>query len=139
MITLRDSLDGIEPRNLHGFFVGWPNPPSPETHLRLLAGSDVAVIAVDDTSGNVAGFITALTDGVLTAFIPLLEVLPEYQHQGIGSRLVERAVERLSALYSIDLLCDTDVQPFYKSLGFREASGMAIRNYPNQAGNATAA
>lgn len=136
MIAFRDVLDGIEPHHLHGFFVDWPNPPSPETHLRLLAGSDVVIVAVDDDTGNVVGFITALTDGVLTAFVPLLEVLPEYQHRGIGRQLVDRVVERLSSLYSIDLLCDADVQPFYRQIGFQEANGMAIRNYANQSGRA---
>jgi len=42
MIVYIDRLDGITADNLHGFFVGWPNPPSPETHLKLLANSDVS-------------------------------------------------------------------------------------------------
>ena len=47
MIHYTDSLDGIETRQLDGFFVGWPHPPSPETHLRLLSGSDHVVLAID--------------------------------------------------------------------------------------------
>ena len=35
MIEHTDSLDGVEPRHLEGFFVGWPSPPSPERHLEL--------------------------------------------------------------------------------------------------------
>lgn len=45
-ITYQDTTDGIESDNLNGFFVGWPNPPSPETHLRILKGSDYVVVAV---------------------------------------------------------------------------------------------
>lgn len=45
-ITYQDTTDGIKSDNLNGFFVGWPNPPSPETHLRILKGSDYVVLAV---------------------------------------------------------------------------------------------
>jgi hypothetical protein len=79
MIDYTGSLARIEPRHLNGFFVGWPHPLSPETHLHLLAGSDQFVLAIDSESGQVAGFVTALTDGALSGFIPLLEVLPAYQ------------------------------------------------------------
>ena len=51
MIQYADSLEGIVAGDLQGFFVGWPNPPSPETHLKLLAGSDHIVLAIDDETG----------------------------------------------------------------------------------------
>lgn len=36
----KTSLNGISEEMLTGgFFVGWPNPPSSETHLKLLKGS----------------------------------------------------------------------------------------------------
>lgn len=134
MITYQDNLEGIGPELLAGFFVGWPNPPSPATHLRLLAGSQHMLLARDEAGGQVVGFITALSDGVLTAFIPLLEVLPAYQGRGIGQELTRRMLERLKHLYAIDLLCDADVQPFYARLGLRPASGMFLRNYDRQSG-----
>jgi ribosomal protein S18 acetylase RimI-like enzyme len=133
-ITYRDTAEGMASSQLRGFFVGWPNPPSPETHLRILAHSDAIVLAVDEETGRVAGFITAITDHESAAYIPHLEVLPAFQGQGIGSELVRRMVERLRELYMIDLLCDEDVQPFYARLGFRHATGMCIRNYGNQDG-----
>lgn len=135
MITHTDSLAGITPDHLRGgFFAGWPNPPSPETHLRLLAGSAHAELAVDDTTGDVVGFITTISDGMLSAYIPLLEVLPAYQGRGIGSALVRRMLERLRHLYMVDLLCDPDLQGFYSRQGMRPASGMLARNYDRQAG-----
>ena len=135
MIRYTESPEDIEPQDLDGFFVGWPNPPSAETHLRLLNGSDHVVLAIDETAGRVVGFITAISDGVLSAYIPHLEVLPEYQGQGIGSELVRRLLARLRDLYMIDLLCDADVQPFYERLGLRRALGMAVRNYDRQSGS----
>jgi hypothetical protein len=82
------------PQQLHGFFVGWPDPPILETHLRLLCNSDVVVLALDRATENVEGFITAITDGILSAYTPLLEFLPGYQHQLIGQTLVMSMVAR---------------------------------------------
>ena len=134
MIRYTDSPQGIEPRHLRGFFVGWPNPPSPETHRRLLAGSDHLVLALDDESGNVVGFVTAISDGVLSAYVPHLEVLPPYQGRGIGTELMRRLLDRLRGLYMVDLLCDAEVQPFYARLGMRPVPGMAVRNHARQSG-----
>lgn len=134
MIVYTDSLDSITPGRLQGFFVGWPNPPSPETHLRILQGSAAVVLAVDEASGQVVGFINAISDGFHAAFIPNLEVLPAYQGQGIGSELVRQMLRRLDRYYAIDLMCDVDVQPFYERLGLRRSTGMVLRHYPRQSG-----
>jgi GNAT superfamily N-acetyltransferase len=127
VIDYTESLDGIEPRQLEGFFVGWPHPPSPETHLCLLCGSNYVVLAIAVETGQVVGFVTALTDGVLSGFIPLLEVLPDFQGQGIGQGLMTRMLERLAHLPNVDLLCDPDVVPFYERFGLRPAQGMVLR------------
>lgn len=135
MIAYRATADGVTADQLTGgFFVGWPNPPSPETHLRILQGSAYIVLAVDAGADRVVGFITAISDGVLAAFIPLLEVLPSYQGQGIGSELVRRLLVQLRDHYSVDLLCDPHVQPFYERLGMQRAHGMLLRYRSNQPG-----
>ena len=132
-----ESLAGIEANQLEGgFFVDWPNPPSPETHLRLLQGSSHVVLTIDERTADVVGFVTAISDGVLSAYIPLLEVLPEYQHQGIGQELMRRMIAALRSHYMIDLLCDPDLQSFYEQVGMRRASGMLIRNDDRQNGSA---
>ncbi len=132
MIVYTTSLADLGPDQLHGFFVGWPNPPSPEAHLRILHGSAHVVLALDDETNNVVGFITAISDGVSCAYIPHLEVLPQHQAQGIGSELMRRMLDQLRNLYMIDLLCDPDVQPFYERLGMHRTQGMLIRNYERQ-------
>jgi ribosomal protein S18 acetylase RimI-like enzyme len=135
LITYTTSLDDITAGQLRGgFWVGWQDPPSPETHLRLLRGSDHVVLARDDATGEVVGFVTAVSDGVLAAYIPLLEVLPAYQNRGIGSELVRRLLEQLRHLYMVDLLCDEELQPFYERLGMRRAAGMLLRHYDRQSG-----
>jgi hypothetical protein len=67
------SIESVSAENLDGFFVGWPNRPSPQTHLELLKNSDEIVLAIDEHTAKVAGFITALTDRTLSAYIPSSE------------------------------------------------------------------
>lgn len=133
-IRLQQTLDGVHEAQLRGFFVGWPDPPSPATHLRLLQGSQHVILAIDEATAQVVGFITALSDGVLSAYIPHLEVLPAYQGRGIGSALVRQMLDHLRQQYMIDLICDPELQPFYARLGMRPWSGMVLRNYDRQSG-----
>lgn len=132
-MRITDSLEGLTPDDLQGFFVGWPNPPSPETFHRLLAGSYRISLAVDER-GRVVGFAQAISDGVLTAFIPLLEVLPQHQGRGLGTALMRHLLEQLGHLYAVDLSCDDDVVPFYERLGMGRGNAMYRRNYARQSG-----
>jgi ribosomal protein S18 acetylase RimI-like enzyme len=132
MIEYQQNLENIAPENLEGFFVGWLNPPSPAKHLEILRGSSHVCLALE--GDRVVGFITAISDGVLAAYIPLLEVLPEFQSQGIGRELVRQMLEVLSNFYMIDLLCDDNLKGFYAKSGMLEAGGMMIRNHRRQSG-----
>lgn len=133
-IIYTDSIANVTEEMLHGFFVGWPNPPSRAKHLQLLKQSSYITLAKDSETKQVIGFITAVSDHVLSAYIPLLEVLPAYQDRGIGTRLVQRMLKQLKSLYMIDLLCDAELQPYYQTFGMQRASGMFIRQYANQNG-----
>lgn len=129
MIEYVDSVERVNAAMLNGFFFGWKRPHSPEDHLRILKNSDAVVLAIETENGRVVGFVTALTDRLQAAFIPLLEVLPEYQNQGIGSQLMSRILDKLKDTPAIDLTCDKELQPFYSRLGMQPSVGMVIRNY----------
>lgn len=118
---------------LDGFFVGWPNPPAPATHRRMLDAAYRVSVAVHE--GRVIGFANAVSDGVLSAYIPLLEVLPEWQGRGLGRALVQHLSAQLEHLYMVDLCCDEELTGFYESLGFHPARGMLSRNYAAQRGH----
>ena len=134
-IVYLESANDLSAQQLRGgFWVGWPNPPSAETHLRLLRNSSALVLAQDSSTGEIVGFITAISDGVLSAYIPFLEVLPVWQGRGIGGELMDRLLAQLRQLYMIDLLCDASLQPYYARHGMTPATGMAIRNYDRQSG-----
>jgi ribosomal protein S18 acetylase RimI-like enzyme len=135
MTTLeyRTTAIGLTPDQLEGgFFDGWPDPPSPETMLRILDASDHVVIAVRDE--KVIGFVTAITDGVLAAFITLLEVLPEHHGKGIGHSLINQMMSQIGDIYMVDLVCDANLSRFYAELGFATATGMSRRDYAMQSG-----
>lgn len=133
----RSTLSGVGPEHLAAFFEGWPNPPNPETHLRLLQGSYALALVWCEDEQRVIGFANAISDGVLTAYIPLLEVLPEHRGQGIGKKLIKNLMDQLSELYMVDIVCDPDLESFYEPLGFVPLLGMAHRNYERQNGSIT--
>ncbi len=124
-----ESIEGIEPSHLEGFFQGWRCKPTPQQFLAILGGSSRVVLAWDASSARVVGFINALSDGRLMAFIPLLEVLPAFRGRGIGSALVRRMLTRLNEHYAVDVVCDADVVSFYKRHDLRSGHSMMRRNY----------
>ena len=134
MIEYIDSLKNVTAHKLEGFFVGWPNPPSGETHLKILEQSYCVVLAVDTETDRVVGFVNAIGDGFYCAYLPLLEVLPEYKGRGIGLELMRRMLARFEDMYMVDLLCDPELQPFYQKLGMKPVSAMMIRNFERQCG-----
>ena len=135
MIRYIDSPENITADMLEGFFDGWLNPPTKQTHLKILKNSYATVLAIDESTNKVVGFITAISDGILSAHIPLLEVLPEYRKEGIGTELVRKMLAKLKNLYGISLMCDKELQPFYTHFGMSPGTGMNIRKYERQAGN----
>lgn len=132
-LTYQTTSEGLTQEQLDGeFFEGWVDPPSPETLLRILQSSDHIVVAV--RNDQVIGFVTALSDGVLSAFITLLEVVPDEHNKGIGHSLINQLMDDIGDLYMVDLVCDANLSRFYAELGFATATGMSRRNYVMQSG-----
>ena len=96
------------------------------TIWRYSWGVTLVVLALSDKS-RVVGFVTAITDGVSCAYIPHLEVLPEWQGDGIGTELMRRMMLKLETIRAIDVICDEEVRGFYERLGFKAWRGMIIR------------
>lgn len=132
-IRISTRLDGITASQLEGgFWEGWPSHPAPDRHLELLHASLAVAVALD--GDEVVGFATAVGDGILCAYIPLLEVLPSHRGYGIGTRLITALIDELAPCYMIDAACDDDVVPFYHRLGFTRTNAMIRRDYTFQAG-----
>ena len=126
------ALDELELAD--GFFEGWPQHPDKNTHRKILKNSFKSIVAIDNERNQIVGFITIISDGILSAYIPLLEVIPAYRKQGIGSRLLAIALKELDDLYMVDLVCDEERVSFYEKQGMIRWTAMLWRNYKGQAG-----
>ena len=111
---------------LAGFFEGWASKPSASVLLSILAGSYCSFVA-RTRDGRVVGIGSAISDGVLSASISLLEIVPEFRGAGIGSRLVELLLARLDGFYMVDLTCDVELVPFYQRFGMTAGTAMSLR------------
>lgn len=131
-IRYQSTLEGITTDAIEGFFIGWADPPSPATLLRMLDASSHFWLALDRDS--LIGYVRAISDGFYSAFLPELEVLPGYQGLGVGSTLLTRILGDLADFYSIDGACDDELVDYYRRFGFVRGNGMMIRDYQHQAG-----
>jgi ribosomal protein S18 acetylase RimI-like enzyme len=127
VITYKNNIENVKPGDISGFFEGWKYPVSPERHLEILSNSSHVVLAMD--GNKVAGFINAVSDKTLSAYIPMLEVLPGYRGAGIGRELVKKMLAVLKDFYMVDLCCDDDLAGFYRKFGMSKCTGMIRRNY----------
>lgn len=141
MLHYQTHLNNITSDQLKGFFVGWPNSPTEAGLLQILQSSAYIVLAIKEGNGHntqdeqgsrVVGFVNALSDRLQSAYIPNLEVLPDYQGQGVGKELMKRLLNQLNHLYMIDLCCDETLTAYYEGLGFQKVAGMIRRNYSQQ-------
>jgi ribosomal protein S18 acetylase RimI-like enzyme len=65
----------------------------------IIAVDTAAPATTSEGEPTVVGFINAISDGLATAFLPWLEVLPDYQGRGIGRELTKRMLAELADLY----------------------------------------
>lgn len=126
-IKYQTDLHGVTSELLNGFCVGWKFPISGDELHKILQNSYRFVLAKD--GGNVIGFVNSLSDGLKFAFIPMLEVLPDYKNNGIGSELLNLLFDELKTIQNIDLTCDESLQSFYEKFGMLKSRGMIFRKY----------
>lgn len=133
-IQYSTNKDDIKKLTLEGFFEGWPNKPNQDVLRMSIENAGYVVLAIDTEKNILVGYITAITDNILSAYIPFLEVKKIYQKQGIGHTLVTKLLAQLNHLYMIDLVCDKELADFYSEAGFESWHAMIKRNYANQGG-----
>lgn len=126
-VRYQDTLSGLTEQQFARFCVGWREPLSGRELYNILQNSYAFVLAFEGDTA--AGFVNALSDGLKFAFIPMLEVLPPYQNQGIGTNLMTRLLAKLQNIQNIDLTCDPELQPFYERFEMLKSSGMVLRKY----------
>ena len=66
------------------------------------------------------GLLSAMDDGIMTAYIHYLLVRPEYQGRGVGKMLLERTKEKYKDYLRIALVAYDKECGFYEHLGFKK-------------------
>ena len=99
--------------------VGWTSYLERVDTLREAYANSLCVLGAYD-SENLVGILRAVGDGKTIVFIQDILVLPEYQRQGIGSKLLQAVMERYQDVYQMELLTDNTekTKAFYRSAGF---------------------
>lgn len=93
-ITYVETLSNISEAQLSGLCGSWELAPSSACLLRLLAQAPVRVLAVEEATGAVVGFLGVLPG--TRGYMPLADVLPAYHAQGVEAELRRRVLTRLA-------------------------------------------
>lgn len=103
--------------------VGWTAYTDHPDTLREGFSHSLLTLAAYEND-RLVGLIRLVGDGVTVVLIQDLLVLPEYQRKGIGSRLLQAALDRFSHVRQIQLVTDQTEKniSFYQSQGFEALS-----------------
>ena len=103
--------------------VGWTNYTNqPQMLEQALSHSLAIYLALDGDA--VVGLIRLVGDGFSSVLVQDLIVLPNYQHQGIGSALMKESLEDFKEVYQVQLATEQTEKNmgFYRSMGFETLS-----------------
>ena len=100
--------------------VGWTNYTTKPEMLKAAFENSLHVLAAFNEEGILVGVLRAVGDGASILFIQDILVTPEYQHQGIGTKLLQQTLEKYKNVYQIQLTTDNSMKKisFYESNGF---------------------
>jgi GNAT superfamily N-acetyltransferase len=111
----------IPPRNVHELYehVGWSRVAN-EEELREVLQAGPAVGAWDGQ--RLVGFVRALSDGHLAAYVEDVMVHQDYRRGGVGDRIMSRLLGEIKQSANVSLFCERPVARFYERNGFRATS-----------------
>ena len=106
--------------------VGWTNYTTKPEMLKAAFENSLHVLAAFTEEGILVGVLRAVGDGASILFIQDILVTPEYQHQGIGTNLLQQTLEKYKNVYQIQLTTDNSMKTisFYESNGFTSLTSL---------------
>ena len=106
--------------------VGWTNYTQNPTMLKEAYKNSLHILGALNEEGKLVGVLRAVGDGTSILFIPDILVYPEYQHQGIGTKLLQLTLEKYKNVYQIQLATDDSKKTvsFYESNGFTSLTSL---------------
>ena len=119
IVTLEDVLPLYEA-------VGWTNYTTKPEMLEAAYENSLHIIGAFNNDEKLIGVLRGVGDGASILFIQDILVYPEYQHQGIGTKLLQMTLEKYKNVYQIQLATDdsTKTVSFYESNGFTSLTSL---------------
>lgn len=105
--------------------VGWINYTNNPNMLEQAYQNSLLILGAFEDN-ELIGIIRVVGDGASVVFIQDILVLPEYQRQGIGTKLLRKVMEQYASVYQMQLMTDNTHKTiaFYESLGFSKADDL---------------
>lgn len=103
--------------------VGWSSyTAQPENLAPMVENSWLKIAAYDGE--YLVGLVRVVGDGLAIAYIQDLLILPDYQKQGIGEKLMSLVLEKVEGMRQVFISTDSadwnaHVVNFYQKLGFK--------------------
>ena len=106
--------------------VGWTNYTQNPTMLKVAYENSLHILGALNEEGKLVGVLRAVGDGASILFIQDILVYPAYQHQGIGTKLLQQTLEKYKNVYQIQLATDDlkKTVSFYESNGFTSLTSL---------------
>lgn len=122
MIAIKD-IKTFDKDMLQDLFlsVGWSSGQYPDKLVQAM--THYATVYTAWEGGRLVGLVSAMDDGVMTAYVHYLLVRPEYQGQGVGRLLMEQIKKRYQDYLRIALHAYDQAIGFYESCGFSKGQG----------------
>ena len=119
IVTLEDVLPLYEA-------VGWTNYTTKPEMLKAAYENSLHIIGAFNNDEKLIGVLRGVGDGASILFIQDILVTPEYQHEGIGTKLLQLTLEKYKNVYQIQLATDdsTKTVSFYESNGFTSLTSL---------------
>jgi len=96
--------------------VDWSSGNYPDKLVIAMKNSSSVFTAWDNN--KLVGLVNVLSDGIMTAYVHYLLIMPEYQRIGIGKKLIKMVSENYNDYLRIVLIAYDKEIEFYKHCGF---------------------
>ena len=106
--------------------VEWTNYTQNPTMLKAAYENSLHILGALNEEGKLVGVLRAVGDGASILFIQDILVYPAYQHQGIGTKLLQQTLEKSNNVYQVQLATDDSNKTvsFYESNGFTSLTSL---------------
>jgi len=127
-VTISADKNSIDPAEAAALYVelGWGTEKeySVARMKRSLAACDI-VVSARNNGGELVGISRVLSDFATTTKILDVVIVPEYQHQGIGKRIMQKIA---SFAKSTDIYGETERKnfAFLEGCGYRKRRGLMV-------------